>query len=346
MKEGHRSAMKQTNTAKKQRWRRKYTITILLGCLVLLAAFIFLNNGPLFVKERTGNPFLLANGGLSQPYSTEGLTNQTCTASRILPPKQPYLENTIASMKAAFQLGADIVEFDIQPTKDGQFAVFHDWNLDCRTNGKGVTSKYTLAELKKLDIGYGYTADGGKTFPFRGKGIGLMPSLQEVLNTFPDRPLLIDVKSNDSEEGVQLARVLSVLLANHQNLLTVEGGDKPIDAVRQRLPQMRVMSRAIIQNCVLQYVALGWTGYVPVACRHIELQLPDKIAPWLWGWPNRFLDRMDANNTRVVLVQGDGTEEFSSGFDSPEDLKRLPSGYTAGIWTNRIDQIAPVFHHK
>ena len=47
----------------------------------------------------------------------------------MLPPSHPYLENTIASMKAAFQVGADIVEFDIQPTKDGQFAVFHDGNL-------------------------------------------------------------------------------------------------------------------------------------------------------------------------------------------------------------------------
>ena len=27
----------------------------------------------------------------------------------------------------------------------------------------------TLAELQALDIGYGYTADGGKTFPFRGR---------------------------------------------------------------------------------------------------------------------------------------------------------------------------------
>ncbi len=42
-------------------------------------------------------------------------------------------------------------------------------------------------ELQALDIGYGYTADGGKTFPFRGKGINLMPTLDEVLNHFPDR---------------------------------------------------------------------------------------------------------------------------------------------------------------
>ena len=36
-------------------------------------------------------------------------------------------------MRAAFAAGADIVEFDVHPTSDGQFAVFHDWTLDCRT---------------------------------------------------------------------------------------------------------------------------------------------------------------------------------------------------------------------
>ena len=338
--------MKPANTTRKPRLRKKYTFTFLLSCLVFFIVFLFLKNGPLFVKARTGQPFLLANGGLSQAYSPVGLTNQTCTASRILPPTHPYLENTIASMKAAFQLGADIVEFDVQLTKDKQFAVFHDSTLDCRTNAKGSVSQYTLAELKKLDIGYGYTADGGKTFPFRGKGIGLMPSLDEVLNAFPDRSLLIDVKSSKSEEGIQLARVLSALPENRQRFLTVEGGDQPIDVLHQRLPQMRVASRAIIMSCVLQYEALGWTGSVPAACHHIELLLPDKFAPWLWGWPDRFLDRMAMNDTLVVLEKGNGTEEFSSGFDSPEDLKRLPSGYTGGIWTNRINQIAPVFHHK
>jgi glycerophosphoryl diester phosphodiesterase len=46
------------------------------------------------------------------------------------------------------------------------------------------------------------------------------------------------------------------------------------------------------------------------------------------------------------IVEVYGTEEFSSGFDSPNDLTRLPPGYTGGIWTNRIDQVAPVIWEK
>jgi hypothetical protein len=65
-------------------------------------------------------------------------------------------------------MGADLVEIDVAPTPTGN-GVFHDWTVDCRTEGKGEVRAATMAELKQLDPGYGYTADGGKTFPLRGK---------------------------------------------------------------------------------------------------------------------------------------------------------------------------------
>ncbi len=140
--------------------------------------FVYLNNTSFFmVQPEKGKPLLVAHRGLGQTFPLEGITGETNTARIIYEPEHPYLENTIPSMEAAFQAGADIVELDVHPTKDGQFAVFHDWILDYRTDGTGVTREHTMAELKELDIGYGYTADEGKTYPFRGKGVGLMPSL-------------------------------------------------------------------------------------------------------------------------------------------------------------------------
>lgn len=47
---------------------------------------------------------------------------------------------------------------------------------------------------------------------------------------------------------------------------------------------------------------LGWSGYVPEACRDTSLLIPVNIAPWLWGWPDRFLDRMGAAGTNVYLL--------------------------------------------
>lgn len=307
-----------------------------------LVAFIYINNSSYFTKQRNGEPFLLAHRGLAQTFNLEGVTNDTCTAERIYNPEHPYLENTIPSMEAAFQAGADMVEFDIKPTKEGRFAVFHDWTLDCRTNGKGVTKDYTMAELQKFDMGYGYTFDNGKTYPFRGKGVGLMPSMEEVISHFPERLFLIHIKSNDPKEGEQLAQYLAKLPEKRLNQLTIYGGDKPIEVLKEHLPDLRVMSKATMKSGLIPYILVGWTGYVPSALKNTQLHIPEKIAPWLWGWPNRFLNRMDKAGTRVIVVGGDGSD-FSSGFDSPEDIKRLPINYTGGIWTNRIDRIASLY---
>ncbi|SHE33136.1 glycerophosphoryl diester phosphodiesterase [Seinonella peptonophila] len=317
---------------------------LFLFCVVLII-FIYFNNSSLFVRNHSKTPTLLAHRGLAQTFTMKNITNETCTAERINQPEHPYLENTISSIQAAFDNGADIVEFDVHMTKDDQFAVFHDWTLDCRTNGHGVTRDYTMSELKKLDIGYGYTADQGKTYPFRGKGIGLMPSLTEVLKRFSNKYLLIDVKSSDPDEGKLLASYLSKIPEEQRKSLAVYGGDEPIDALKDILPDMRVMSKATMKRCLIPYIVVGWIGYMPDQCEQTELHIPDQIAPWLWGWPTKFLNRMEIAGTRVIIVGGDDSG-FSSGFDTPNDLKRLPIDYTGGIWTNRIDRIAPIYKGK
>lgn len=89
-------------------------------------AGIYLNNTNLLATHRTAQPILLAHRGIAQRFDEHDLRKDTCTAARMLPPKHDYLENTLPSMQASFAAGADVVEFDIHPTTDGQFAVFHD----------------------------------------------------------------------------------------------------------------------------------------------------------------------------------------------------------------------------
>ncbi|CUJ38988.1 cytoplasmic glycerophosphodiester phosphodiesterase [Achromobacter xylosoxidans] len=311
-----------------------------LFAVVALAVFVFLSNTNLFASRPDGEPILLAHRGIAQRYDPAGVTSDTCTASRILPPKHDYLENTIASMRASFKAGADIVELDIHPTTDGAFAVFHDWTLDCRTDGHGITREHSIADLKKLDIGYGYTADGGKTYPFRGRGIGLMPTLAEVLDTFPGRPFLINMKSKDPDEGSKLAAFLNALPAERRATLMVYGGDRPIAVLRAAVPAMKTMSRASLKRCLLGYIAYGWTGAVPGECHATLVLVPINVVPWLWGWPGRFLNRMDSAGSAVFVVGPYGGGDFSTGMDSAEDLSRLPKHYSGGILTNEIEMVA------
>jgi glycerophosphoryl diester phosphodiesterase len=317
------------------------------GALVLLlAGFIYLNNAAWLTSAPEGGPILLAHRGLAQTFDLDGVTNDSCTATRIHAPTHPYLENTIASMEAAFRAGADIVEFDIHPTSDSHFAVFHDWTLECRSDGKGVTREHTLTALKALDIGYGYTADGGQTFPFRGKGVGLMPSLDEVLMAFPDQPLLIHIKSNDPQEGEQLASHLAILSPVQRAHLIVYGGTLPIEKIREHLPDLRTMSPAGLTQCLLRYIAFGWSGYVPAACHHSLVLVPNNAAPWLWNWPNGFLNRMTRAGSIVVLVGPYSPGEFSRGIDSAAEFAQLPRGFAGGIWTNRIDRIGALVRSR
>jgi glycerophosphoryl diester phosphodiesterase len=67
--------------------------------------------------------------------------------------------------------------------------------------------------------------------------------------------------------------------------------------------------------------------------------VPINVAPWLWGWPNRFLARMALVRSSVFLLGPYKGGEFSTGIDSEDDLRRVPVGYTGGIWTNEIETI-------
>ncbi len=310
---------------------------IILGCMCALVLFVWINNTNLFA-DRSGTYKLLAHRGLAQTFDVSQVEWNTNTAKMIYEPEHGYLENTIDSMAISFEYGAELVELDVQLTKDGQLAVFHDYDLSMRTDTTGSPSEYTMDELRKLDIGYGYTADEGQTYPFRGKGIGLMPELKEVLEAFPDKKLLIHMKHGNVETAKALWTYLERLTPEHKAQITVYGNDEGLIYLRERCETIRVLSTKILKKALLHYVLLGWTGYIPKAIHNMEIHIPLSYAKYLWGWPSKFVERMESVNSQVVIVEGNG--KWSEGFDSLESLKAIPDGFTGYIWTNRIDRIA------
>ena len=61
-------------------------------------------------------------------------------------------ENTIEAFEAAIDAGADAVEFDVRLTLDGHAIVMHDPNVRRTTDGHGLVSELTLAEVRRLRI--------------------------------------------------------------------------------------------------------------------------------------------------------------------------------------------------
>jgi glycerophosphoryl diester phosphodiesterase len=328
---------------RKLRLMRTRRVFLFLSFLVLPLALWWGNRD--VPPAPQARPTLLAHRGIAQRFDERGVQNDTCTAERMLPSDHALLENTLPSIRASFEAGADIVEIDVHPTTDGQFAVFHDWTLECRTNGRGETRARTMAELKRLDVGHGYTADGGKSYPFRGRGVGLMPSLDEVLTTFPARRFLINVKSRDATEGTRLAAALTKVPPAQRRGLTVYGGNEPVAEVRRLLPDVRTASRASLKACLLRYAALGWSGHVPESCRRSMVLVPVNTALLFWGWPHRFQQRMEREGSEVVAI-GPYGGGFTTGIDTPGDLARLPQNYAAGIWTNEIAWLARAMRER
>jgi glycerophosphoryl diester phosphodiesterase len=116
-------------------------------------------------------------------------------------------ENTAHAFRQSVALGVDVLEMDLHGTSDGALVVIHDATVDRTTNGAGAVKALTLAELKKLDAGYRWTTDGGRTFPFRGRGI-TVPTLREVLEEFPSARLNIDLKQSQPSLVKSLCRTL------------------------------------------------------------------------------------------------------------------------------------------
>ncbi len=62
-------------------------------------------------------------------------------------------EHTLAAYELALQEGADGVECDVRLTRDGHLVCVHDRRVDRTSNGTGLVSEMTLAQLRELDYG-------------------------------------------------------------------------------------------------------------------------------------------------------------------------------------------------
>ena len=101
-------------------------------------------------------------------------------------------ENTLEAMRLAIADGADGLEFDVRLSADGEVVVIHDPAVDRTTDGIGVVERMTLAELTSLDAGFRFRAwRMDSVTPTKAR----IPTLDEVLGSFPGIPLIIEIKA-------------------------------------------------------------------------------------------------------------------------------------------------------
>lgn len=89
-----------------------------------------------------------------------------------------YPENTMLAFTRALAQGADAFELDVRVTADGVPVVLHDATLDRTTNQRGAVAALTLRDVRQAAGGAGER----------------IPALSEVLEGFPDTPLIVEIK--------------------------------------------------------------------------------------------------------------------------------------------------------
>ena len=285
-----------------------------------------------WIAPRSQRPLILvAHRGLAQQFDRAGVGRDTCTATRIRPPEHDFIENTLRSMSNARHFGADAIELDVHPTSDGQMVVFHDWTLDCRTDGKGPVRKKTLAELKRLDVGYGYTADGGKTFPLRGRGLGGMPTVEEALRETPRMRLFFNFKSKDPRDADALVAAFRRAGVEIDGKHVFYGHPRVTGRMKQLVPGASTFWKEGMKTCLTDYVKWGWTSFVPESCRNTVVAVPLNYQWAIWGWPKRFIARMESVGTKVILM-GPYEDGQIAGLERPEQLAKVPKDFRGYLW--------------
>jgi glycerophosphoryl diester phosphodiesterase len=180
-------------------------------------------------------PFLLLN--VLCVAQTESLPSKGICAHRGANKTHP--ENTLTAFKEAIRLGANMIEFDVQLTKDNKLIIMHDETVDRTTNGSGKVSQLTFEDIRKLDAG------SWKSDKFAGEKV---PTLQEVLQMMP-KNIWLNVHLKGTEEvGIETAKVIIAENFIQQAVIACEKeaaeGVKSVDASLKICNMNRLDSRA------------------------------------------------------------------------------------------------------
>ncbi|MET8229140.1 glycerophosphodiester phosphodiesterase family protein [Micromonospora sp. NPDC005298] len=127
-------------------------------------------------------------------------------------------EHTLAAYLRALDEGADGLECDVRLTRDGHLVCVHDRRLDRTSNGRGLVSARTLAELEALDFGSWHpgSAAGGDLPPddSHTRLLTLERLLDAVLDAGRPVRLLVETK-HPSRYGSAVERRLVDLLRRY-----------------------------------------------------------------------------------------------------------------------------------
>ena len=237
-----------------------------------------------------------------------------------------FPENTLPALRAACEAGVPYLELDVWATADGHVVAHHDETLLRLCGDQRRISDVTLAELKALDAGFGFSPDGSNR-PCFNQGI-TVPTLAEVFAAFPAAFFNIEVKQ---ESPAIEDRVLSAIEAAgmvDRVLLAAEQ-----DTIMQRL---RPLCGPIPTSFSFDELA-AFFGWLESGCRGdyrppgAALQIPE-------SWGGRTLITPETVRAAHVL----GLEVHVWTVNEPQDMERLLALRVDGLMSDYPERLVAV----
>jgi glycerophosphoryl diester phosphodiesterase len=220
-------------------------------------------------------------------------------------------ENTLASFASALEIGAEIVEADVQLTRDGHPVVIHDPTVDRTTSGRGPVGRLTLAEVRALSAGY--RRRFGEAYA--GERV---PTLPELLAFLQGRArILLEIKpeavTDDAEGGVEARSIAEVRRAKmERDVVFLSFHRRALERCRAQAPEI-TRGHLFEQGSVEEIV----TGARSAGC---DLVLPEKGM---------------LSEEVVAGAREQGLRVATWVVDEPQELRRLARFDLYGVATNR-----------
>jgi glycerophosphoryl diester phosphodiesterase len=232
-----------------------------------------------------------------------------------------------AFRRAVEEFHTDMLETDVQITRDGEVVVSHDPTLDRCTDRCGAISDMDFAELRSVDAAYWFSTDGGLTFPLRGKGIGI-PTFREVLRAFPGVRINVELKEAPPGREEALLEVLWSEKAVNRVCLGSQS-DALAESMQQAMPEGCFFYP---QNAGLKFVVAVKVGLTP----------PEDPRWQVLDFPLRYCGLKIVTKGFAETAQRAGKWVNVWTVDDPEDMRECIQNGIGGVMTDRPDLLREI----
>lgn len=221
-------------------------------------------------------------------------------------------ENTLASIRKAYDEGATWVEFDVKLSADGVPILMHDDRLERTTDGQGRVAQRTLAQIRALDAGSWF----GEAF--RGERV---PTFEEALQLCAELGLGINVEIKPCRgRAAETARAVVATLRAHgrraEGMLLISSFNREC--------------LAVVQDRAPEWPRGYLTGGLPLNWRSALLR---------YGCTTLHADHRRMRRGQIAIVAAAGVPVLLYTVNRAERARRLLTAGATAVFTDAVGDV-------